>query len=845
MRELVIMAQTRIRCVLAQRRYLKAILAIVKIQARFRAFKDYKVYNSVRSATILIQAYYRGCCERSKYDQIRYNTVYLQAHIRGAIARRQYQNTKRSIVAIQSQYRRFVAERQYTKERGAIIVIQTFVRAVRARVAASTLRHLNAIYVESEKMYENCTQIQTWYRCQKARRSYMNMKRAALIIQTRQRGSVARKVYQHTVQSMSIVIIQSFCRAALARVAVMKLRQLQVALSMSMEVYKGSIRIQTWYRCQNTRRSYDNMKTAATTIQTRQRAHTNRKLYKNMITSAIIIQARQRGNTARESYRRVTQSIITIQSFIRMIPLRMEYLLAKELSEETDLYTNNNLHEESYRPASYFRFDEISKEDEESQEAYTQSKDDKTKDDETYQETYAMPQDMPKHMQSSREICKIDEETVEESNESNESTQNQQASLDSSTKARKLENVHSVEDTIISIQKQLSEDSPLNSGSVDRELMSELGNALYYLRQQVIDLQRDNEGLKAQVGELENDKAGIVHYAHSLEATANMSKLSSLELQKSNQVLIAEISVAKKENSKIRRELMDIEAEREADFVPLQKKFQRLLYDRDSEIRALKNAASNNIEIRNKEALATEKKFADERESYLTEIHRLKDKVKKKQDSSSRSEYNNKLINVLEASQSSRNEETRRLKKEVKTLKRQLESLSSKPDKDKMLLTRDEKPDKGNILLKRDEAVFLKNNLVSRQNTRNQELLNLVTTSKKLSTREKKMTGSTQSRHKGPFTINRGIESTGSFQDETLTNEFINSVEELYTSEKRWQTEYNKVMDDVFNKGIESDRVLPRRSISPKLNRSIRQNLQASTRLYSRSSSIFNGKPSY
>ena len=352
-------------------------------------------------------------------------------------------------------------------------------------------------------------------------------------------------------------------------------------------------------------------------------------------------------------------------------------------------------------------------------------------------------------------------------------------------------NANSMAGVLLSNQKQI-----LDGEAMDENFFEYLENTMSNLRKQLVEVQRENNDLKLEKGELENDKNSLVNFAQSLEATLNMSNARSLELQKSNQALIAGISEVKKENTMIRRELLLMEEERDADLAPIHRKFQRLLYDRDSEIRALKIAASNNLESRSREAALKAKKVDEERDAYLAEIHVLKNKLKEKKDSMT--SYNAKLINVLEISQSSRNAETKRLKKEIKKMKR---------EHNQEVPTIDEEQ----IIMSREDTIMLEEFLKSRFHVRNQMLLNIVTSAKKLDVTSAKKLDTKDEAVKEP------IKRYGSFMrkrqgssarkvppflddEPTPTSQFISTVEEVYTSEAKWQSDCTTMLDNTFNK---------------------------------------------
>ena len=328
----------------------------------------------------------------------------------------------------------------------------------------------------------------------------------------------------------------------------------------------------------------------------------------------------------------------------------------------------------------------------------------------------------------------------------------------------------------------------LKPNFIDVNRQEELESTITFLRRQAHELQKENMNLKAGKEEIENDKSSLLGYSQLLEDRIHIANTRFRELQKSNQVLITGITELKKENSFIRRRLVSIEEERDFDLAPVQRKFQRMLSDRDSEIRALKIAASNNIESRSRKSNELEKKFDQEREGYLAEIYKLKKMLKDKKDA--RGGYNEKLINVLETSQSSRNEETRQLRKEVKRLKRELNN-------------KDHATDLKQDTCSTNDLSTLKEFLSSTQNNRNQLLLNIVASAKKVGVRN------SVDRRYG----HRMPQSLDSYESQiaSKTTQLLKTVEELYTSESQWHAASIKLLENINNVQLNQ-----KRSDSPK-----------------------------
>lgn len=321
-------------------------------------------------------------------------------------------------------------------------------------------------------------------------------------------------------------------------------------------------------------------------------------------------------------------------------------------------------------------------------------------------------------------------------------------------------------------------------------------STLLKLKNEVEQLKREKESLLAEKEKLELDVDSLVNYAHLMKSQADMASLNLLELQKSNKTIIDGMRALKLENSKLRRKLLAYEEEGNSDVSVLQRKYQRLLSDRDADITALKNAAANDALSRSREAALVEKKFDKERESYLAEIHQLKNKLNQKKDTNGG--YNQKLINVLETSHSSRSEETRKLKKEVKRLKRELDQERSYNGCEK------------DISLSKHDATSFKKFITTRQNERIQMLLDIVTSVQSFRGNDKQNKRRSFLRKKSEQSTTDS-EHTGSFK-----TQMVQSIEELYQNETEWHDTCMNRLERILTKNTSEVSNQKRRSISPK-----------------------------
>jgi regulator of replication initiation timing len=219
-------------------------------------------------------------------------------------------------------------------------------------------------------------------------------------------------------------------------------------------------------------------------------------------------------------------------------------------------------------------------------------------------------------------------------------------------------------------QSYLGPSSFAHNQAVENDGIDDFRMTISFLRQQLSHKQKENDELGVEKETIDRDKNMLLDYSQVLESRVHVANTRSRELQKSNQLLVTEVTSLRKENTQIRKRLLSIEEKKDTDLSPIHAKYQRILSDKDADIKALKFSAADNLENGAIVSMRLEKQFEQERETYLTEIHKLKSSMKDTR--ANTNGYKEKLISVLETSQSNRNEETRKLRKEIKRLQRKL-----------------------------------------------------------------------------------------------------------------------------------------------------------------------------
>ncbi|XP_057182279.1 abnormal spindle-like microcephaly-associated protein [Triplophysa rosa] len=295
----------KVRRELAQRRQ-----AAVQIQTAFRRFSARKSFRCLKRSVIILQQRYRakvvGNKLRLEYDALKVASVTIQAAWRGRTVRRKIRHLHRCAEIIQSHYRRYVVQTQLMKLKQAAVVIQRQCRAFREGKKA---------YGEYIEMKRAAIMLQSAYRGRKARKEIQQQTRAAILIQSSVRGYICRRAF--LAQKFSAVVIQQRYRAfALGqsqRVCYLQLRQ-------------STITLQAIYRGSKIRRQLRREQQAATIIQAQFRMH---KVWISFLAAkyaAIIIQQRYRayktGKSVQDSYSQMKNATVVIQSVFRGMKVR-------------------------------------------------------------------------------------------------------------------------------------------------------------------------------------------------------------------------------------------------------------------------------------------------------------------------------------------------------------------------------------------------------------------------------------------------------------------------------------------------------------------------------------------
>ncbi|KAL7396486.1 hypothetical protein ABVT39_006556 [Epinephelus coioides] len=202
--------------------------AATVIQSAFRKYREEVKFQAMRLSAIIIQRRYRSCIlqrqEREKFLKLKRSTITIQAALRGWGVRRDIRQQNRAAIVIQSCWRCSVQRRIFQQKREAAVKLQQRVRAV-----------------QFSRLERN---------------NYLQMKKAAITLQTHCRAWIARR---QVLESAKAERRLRFASAVFHHLSAMKIqRALRVhwALESAKRQIHSVITIQRWVRARQQRRRY-------------------------------------------------------------------------------------------------------------------------------------------------------------------------------------------------------------------------------------------------------------------------------------------------------------------------------------------------------------------------------------------------------------------------------------------------------------------------------------------------------------------------------------------------------------------------------------------------------------
>jgi myosin heavy subunit len=278
------------------------------------------------------------------------------------------------------------------------------------------------------------------------------------------------------------------------------------------------------------------------------------------------------------------------------------------------------------------------------------------------------------------------------------------------------------------------------------------------LREQLEIALEQNTSMRRKFEELESNKIDLVSHIQSLMTASKSATNRTQSLLDTNKTLLAELSKLKIENAKVRQNLNSATVQKEDRSHPSTAKYERMVYDRETEIIELKELLADALRGRERFAQSVDKKMRRERETLLLEIHNLKAKLRNAQEKSD--DYNKKIMGALQTAHSTREAGVRKLKREVLRLTQELDKANSGSS---ISLS---------SLVHRQRFEQTKGYLEICQGARQKKLFELLTRLKTLQ-----------------------FQNGGSIRD-NLLQKIINSLEELFRSEELESTKIMSTFDE-------------------------------------------------
>ncbi|XP_063263770.1 abnormal spindle-like microcephaly-associated protein [Prinia subflava] len=330
--------QSFLQMALQRRKYLQLRAAAVTLQSYYLMHKCKSQYVSYRRAAVVLQRHYRSHLtvrrQRMSYLQTRRNVILVQATVRGYIKRKRFHKMKESTIKIQASFRGFIQRQKYLLWKFSAVLIQQHYRAHRMR---------NIDQHRFHQMKRAAITIQAAYRGYKARQ-WVSKVRAAQVIQAWFRGHKARREYVCVLRAT--LVIQSHCRARQLRARFLKMKSCALTIQRAWRATRAArmlrqqflatrsaaVQIQLAYRHYRARRLLREKHQAACLIQNAYRGFKARRKFVQQKAAAVIIQkhlrAWQEGRLQFLKYNRTRRAVIKLQAFIR------GYLVRKKISEQ-------------------------------------------------------------------------------------------------------------------------------------------------------------------------------------------------------------------------------------------------------------------------------------------------------------------------------------------------------------------------------------------------------------------------------------------------------------------------------------------------------------------------------
>ncbi|XP_038571070.1 abnormal spindle-like microcephaly-associated protein [Micropterus salmoides] len=328
-----------------------ALVCQLKYRAAIMARKDRLDYLSKRRATIHLQAAYRGYKVRKQLHIQHTAAVTIQSHFRRYQQRTYYKMVHWAANVLQARYRasKKMREEMHTlsAKRNAAVVLQAAFRGMKSRrivkqrhQAASVIQRAYKTYCEHKQYLTlkfSALTIQRMYRATVAakaqRTQYLEMRRAAIIVQAAFRGQQVRKEVSRCHQAATV--IQSAFRKYSKEVKFQAMRLSAIIIQRYyrscilqrqdrekfLKARRSAIILQAAFRGHRQRRNIAKMHRAATVIQTNYKRHRQQLAFRRQRWAACVLQQRFRAQRQRnveiKHYHEVKNAVINLQAAFR------------------------------------------------------------------------------------------------------------------------------------------------------------------------------------------------------------------------------------------------------------------------------------------------------------------------------------------------------------------------------------------------------------------------------------------------------------------------------------------------------------------------------------------------
>ncbi|KAG1659256.1 Abnormal spindle-like microcephaly-associated [Nymphon striatum] len=328
----VIKIQSWYRCKYAERKFAEFRQASILIQAHFRRYHAQKQYFKMKQAVLKIEEWYcstvlmKNC--RKMFITKRFAAILIQASVRRQLEKQKYQIKRVAAIRIQTWIRSYQTEQAYKRKRASVITLQ---RYYRLRLQAQRQRKSFIM------MKRAAIIIQNTFRTYRIQKQFCLLKLSAIVIQKFFRAFNQRKYYLTQVQSAK-VIQRHYRLYRESRIQHETFLDLKNKVTILQSHWRRIIAVRRVHRERSARtiqkKKYLKMKHSAIILQSTYRMHHLQKQYKSYQRCTLIIQQRFRAQKLAQKqfrcYHIQRGATIYIQSWFRRIQAQQFYLKQRQ-----------------------------------------------------------------------------------------------------------------------------------------------------------------------------------------------------------------------------------------------------------------------------------------------------------------------------------------------------------------------------------------------------------------------------------------------------------------------------------------------------------------------------------